>query len=544
MKFSPHGTPVYYWKRLDAEWDIAHKQFKRRVMPNFADAPGDLSIDGRPWTTAKDYAELHEVVRAITGHIIERYGDAALTFPWSVFNEPDLGALFWRSNWDELQKFYDYTADAILRAFEAHGYDSAKVRVGGLELGGIFGTNLKVSEFLAHCSPRQQQMKGALSGNAAFADKRLDGKRSRRVETLCKANAGRGSPCDFISIHAYNASKLMAEKLIRAKEIALEIDAEYYAKLWVNSYEACPEWNPPADPAYGDSYLGNGYFPTWCADVATRLLRQAATDKRYGYGESILTVWPWPNADFHGGNDSVRAIRTDDGKTVTVAMPILHFLGLVAQMGPEFHVLSEQIVGGHIVSGFASRDGKTLRVLLYTHAALDTQSRSEATFDVTLRLSGLVDGKLAVTEYRFDKDNNSYFRLGRELRDKATAKPADTQQLQKSLRKLESEDTTTQLAGLEELAAIGAPAMSAAGAVYELHERTKDETVKVKAIETLKKMTGPRSYPAAVVKKVEELSQLRSTGSQTCEPDKSGTATVKVRLTGNGANFLVLEPAK
>ena len=123
-------------------------------MVNFADAPGDLSRDGRSWTTVKDYAQWHDVARTIAGHVIDRYGDAALGFTWSVFNEPDLGRLFWRADWDELQRFYDYTTDAILRAFEDRGYDSSKVFIGGLELGGIFGTNLKLREFLAHCSPR------------------------------------------------------------------------------------------------------------------------------------------------------------------------------------------------------------------------------------------------------------------------------------------------------------------------------------------------------------------------------------------------------
>ena len=95
--------------------------------------------------------------------------------------------------------------------------------IGGLELGGIFGTNLRLTEFLAHCSPRAQA-EGAAPLNAAFADRRLDGKRSRRVESLCRDHAGKGSPCDFISIHSYNRSELMAAKLIRAKEMALEID--------------------------------------------------------------------------------------------------------------------------------------------------------------------------------------------------------------------------------------------------------------------------------------------------------------------------------
>ena len=102
--------------------------------------------------------------------------------------------------------FYDYTTDAILRAFEDRGHDSEKVFIGGLELGGIFGIHLKLQEFLAHCSPRATA-KGALPLNAAVADRRLDGKRSRRVEALCRAHGGKGSPCDFVSIHSYNRSE-------------------------------------------------------------------------------------------------------------------------------------------------------------------------------------------------------------------------------------------------------------------------------------------------------------------------------------------------
>ena len=114
-KFAPHGTPCYYWGRLDKECDLAHRKYGRRLMVNFADAPGDLARDGRSWTTVKDYAQWHEVASTIAGHVIDRYGEAALGFTWSVFNEPDLGPVFWRVDWDELQKFYDYTTDAILR---------------------------------------------------------------------------------------------------------------------------------------------------------------------------------------------------------------------------------------------------------------------------------------------------------------------------------------------------------------------------------------------------------------------------------------------
>ena len=173
-KLRPHGTPCYFWGRLDKEFDLIHRRHGRRLMVNFADATGDLARDGRSWTTAKDLAEWHDVARTIAGHIIDRYGAASLDFTWSVFNEPDLGGLFWRASWDELQEFYDYTTDAILRAFEDRGHDSCKVFIGGLELGGIFGTNLRLREFLAHCSPRAQAP-GAVPRNAAVADPRLDG---------------------------------------------------------------------------------------------------------------------------------------------------------------------------------------------------------------------------------------------------------------------------------------------------------------------------------------------------------------------------------
>ena len=151
-KLNPPGTACYYWGRLDKEWDLAVTKYGRRVLANFADATGDLARDGRSWTTVKDYAQWHETARTIAEHIIDRYGAKSLEFSWSIFNEPDLGPIFWRADWTELQKFYDFTTDAILRAFEDRGYESDKVFIGGLELGGIFGTNLRLTEFLAHCS--------------------------------------------------------------------------------------------------------------------------------------------------------------------------------------------------------------------------------------------------------------------------------------------------------------------------------------------------------------------------------------------------------
>ena len=542
----PHGTPCYYWGRLDKEWDLEHRRGGRRLMVNFADAPGDLARDGRSWTTAKDLAEWHDVARTITGHLIDRYGADALTFTWSVFNEPDLGPLFWRADWDDLQRFYDYAVDGILRAFEDRGLDSQKVFVGGLELGGIFGIHLKLNEFLAHCSPRAAA-KGALPLNAAVADRRLDGKRSRRVETLCQAHGGKGSPCDFVSIHSYDRSELMAAKLIRAKEVALEIDPEFYRDLWVNSHESCPDWMPPPDEAAADSYLGNGYFPTWCVDVTARQLRQAARDPRFGFGETILTVWP-PPANFSGMNAVTRILHHDDDgrrdQTMTIPMPVFHVLGMLSDMGDRYWTLPEQHIGGHIISGFASRDEKAIRVVLYAHHAQDTQSRSEAAFDVALEIAGT--GKTAaarVSEYRFDKDHNSYFHRGRALRDRPAAiGQVAPERLAALTQALGSQDPTAQRAALDALKARGPAAQPALTAILKLAEATPDVATREAARAAMTAIFTVPAFTRAEAEEIRKLAECHPTGTASVQSGPDGRLRIKARVAGNGLNILVLEP--
>ena len=422
-KFDPPGTAHYYWGRVHHEWDLLVKQFGFRVIPRFAGAPGDLSIDGRSGTTAKCLVQLHQVTREITSHLIQRYGDATLDWPWVVLNEPDLMNVFWRNrDWEELQRFYDYTSDAILRAFEDHGYDSTQVRVGGLELGAIAGLNMRLEAFLTHVSPHATGQ-GSLEFNAAYTDPRLDGRRSRRVETLCEAHRGRGAPFDFLSIHTYNESELAAAKLIRAKEVALEIDPEYFETLAIVNHETVPIWQGIADPGAAEMYLGNGYFPTWAANIVGRLLQRAADDPRYAYGgEAPLMGWPGIRQNWSTLNDVVRLLRVEDRSEV-VAGPMFHFVNLLSTLRDDFHVLPPHQIGGHSVAGFASTTEHDVRILLYSHHGQDPQSRSDKMFEIELELIGIEWENVEIEQYRIDRANNSYYSLARELREKFRDSP-------------------------------------------------------------------------------------------------------------------------
>jgi hypothetical protein len=436
-KYNPAGTPQYYWGRLDAALDNIVQTYGRRMVINPTDAPGGLSNSGADDTIPKNWDELHQVFHDIASHIIQRYGaTTAATFYWSIFNEPDLSQ-YWNAgisqpggspvcppgagslcNWSNLQKFYDYAVDGILRAFDDNGYDSSThtILVGGLELGAIFGVDglsPALDIFLAHCSPTATSSQVQyLGSNAACADANLANNNllSNRVKNLCTAHNGKGTPLDFISIHTYNRSTTAAAKMIRGKQIALSVDPTYYATLLVNTHESCPNWQVPADPAAWASYSGDGYFSSWTMDVITQLLQQAQTDPRYGFGESVMTLWPFPDSNLTGDIQSYTCNVTGPNSAITTLPDqIFNALSLVASMGNDYLVLPAATTGSHVFGGFATTTPGQAQIMLYDHNWADYESHSGYLFDVHLVLKNVPTSTLHVSQYQLDQVNNTYF---------------------------------------------------------------------------------------------------------------------------------------
>ena len=155
---------------------------------------------------------------------------------------------------------------------------------------------------------------------------------------------------------------------------------------------------PPPDEAAADSYLGNGYFPSWCATSCTASSCGPRGDPRYAYGETILTVWP-PPANFAGLNAVTRVLHCDDDgdgradRTVTVPMPIFHASGCsrtwatatgCCPSGPSAATPRRVRVARRAGRRSGSCSSPTTR---------RTRSRGRRpTFDVTLDLDGLGRG--------------------------------------------------------------------------------------------------------------------------------------------------------
>ncbi|MDR2784887.1 MAG: hypothetical protein LBB83_03120 [Treponema sp.] len=121
------GNPVYNFEVIDRICDIwlnsnCKPFFEIGFMPmDMADLSG---ITADPWNRyneyrrigwnrpPKDYDKWYGLIRSLTGHLLDRYGQAELeSWYFEMWNEPDI--FYWSGTCEEYCKLYDYTEAAI-----------------------------------------------------------------------------------------------------------------------------------------------------------------------------------------------------------------------------------------------------------------------------------------------------------------------------------------------------------------------------------------------------------------------------------------------
>ena len=155
----------------------------------------------------------------------------------------------------------------------------------------------------------------------------------------------------------------------------------------------------------------------------------------------------------------------------------------------------------------------------------------------------------SVREYQFDKDHNSYFHLGRELRDRPASTPhvlrPNAEEVTQLLAGFSDNDPAVQLASVKKAATYDELPDSLVGAAFQLYQSTKDETIRATIEEAGKRiMTRQPGFDPVQVARIKELSELHITRQSQLKADGSGRIRFKIPVAANGANFVVIEKGK
>lgn len=169
------GKPIYSWTILDKIFDVFHDAGIRPIV-EIGFMPESLSTHPEPYRhnfpkgsiytgwayPPRDYAKWSELVFQFTRHLRARYGDAEVkTWLWEVWNEPDID--YWKGTTEEYFKLYDFTADAVLRAFP-------EARIGGPDSTGPGNPHAAefLRQFLEHCAHQTNYATGKTGSPLLF----------------------------------------------------------------------------------------------------------------------------------------------------------------------------------------------------------------------------------------------------------------------------------------------------------------------------------------------------------------------------------------
>lgn len=167
-----HGSPVYDFNILDGIFDAFRSSGVRPVV-ELGFMPRDLAADlpdrhepyqvhfpqstvsGKSNNPPKDYEKWRELVRALTTHLVDRYGrDEVLNWYFEVWNEPDID--YWHASPEEYFKLYDYSVAGVRAALPGARVGGPATTGPGHEKANIFLRN-----FLEHVNSGKSAADGS-----------------------------------------------------------------------------------------------------------------------------------------------------------------------------------------------------------------------------------------------------------------------------------------------------------------------------------------------------------------------------------------------
>jgi xylan 1,4-beta-xylosidase len=402
------GKPVYDWTVVDKIFQT-YLDAKAKPFVEIGFMPKALSTHPDPYQHTfpkdkdiflgwayppKDYKEWGELVYQWVNHTVERYGkEEVATWYWEVWNEPNIG--YWHGTPEEYDQLYDYTVDAVKRAFP-------QARVGGPGSTGPAGQKAAafLRQFLEHCSSGKNYVTGKT-----------------------------GAPLDFISYHAKGRPKLDGKNVQMGisqnmKDVSegFQIVRSFpkFSDLPIVLSESDPE-GCAACSAHGgypqNAYRNGTLYPSYVAVAMDTILKLATRD--HTNIEGMLT-WAFEFED-QPYFDGFRTLATNG-----IDKPVLNIFRMAGMMRGDMvktessgALTPEAIVANGVrqapdIDALAVRSDYKISVMVWNYHDDDVEAPPSA---VQLAIAGIPQDakRVLMRHYRIDHDHSNSYTVWQQM---------------------------------------------------------------------------------------------------------------------------------
>jgi len=419
-----NGNPVYSWTILDQIFDTFHAAGIKPIV-EIGFMPEALSTHPEPYRhnfpkgsigsiytgwayPPRDYAKWSELVFQFTRHLRERYGDAEVkTWLWEVWNEPDID--YWKGTPEEYFKLYDFTADAVLRAFP-------EARIGGPDSTGPGNPHAAefLRQFLEHCAHQPNYATGKI-----------------------------GSPLLFISFHPKGSPKWMGDHVQMG--IARQLTSIKNGFQIVGSF---PEWRQTpivlgeSDPEGcaacsaqenpQNAYRNSELFASYTAETLHSIYALASSEHVNFLG-AVTWSFEFEDQPYFAGFRELASNGLD--KPVLNAFRMFGMLGGErVQVASSGALATEDVVANGVraradINAIATKTDRGIQILIWNYHDDDVPAPASP---IDLTIEGLPpDAKRALSEhFRIDAQHSNAFTAWKNMGSPQSPSPVQYEQLQ------------------------------------------------------------------------------------------------------------------
>lgn len=397
------GHPIYNFTILDSIFDTYKAagiqplvelgfmpkdlaaNLPNRKEPYEVHFPGD-TISGASNNPPNDYKKWGDLARAVTAHLVQRYGRAAVEkWYFEVWNEPDIE--YWHGSREDYFKLYDYAVAGVRAALPT-------AKVGGPATTGPSGRHAYdyLQAFLNHVKNDR---------SAATGDK---------------------VPLDFISFHAKGHPTFQGGKVTMGLSHELsDVDRGFtlisqypeFRHLPVILSEADPEGcaacSSRMNPA--NNYRNGTMYPAYTATAFKGILDLAAE-----HDTNLIAMLSW-SFEFEGKDyfEGFRSLSTNG-----IDKPILNLFRMLGMMGgqrvavtstgstPLATEVSTGVRGSWDTDALATATGRSAAVLLWNYRDAD---ESVPRRPVSITVKGMPPNvkRVLVENYRIDQTHSNAY---------------------------------------------------------------------------------------------------------------------------------------